>query len=92
MKSIITILLLLSLTGCNFLAKPVPVKRNFPEAPAELKKMCEDLMQIEPGKNSITDMLKVVVHNYTLYHECSNKVEGWNEWYEAQRKIFESVK
>ena len=37
-------------------------------------------------------MLKVIVHNYSLYHECATKVEGWQEWYEAQKKIFNEVK
>lgn len=89
---IVSLCLILLLTGCSIFQKPVPVKRSFPEAPEELKKACVELMQIEPGKNSITDMLKVVVHNYRLYYECSNKVEGWNDWYKSQKRIFESVK
>jgi hypothetical protein len=33
-----------------------------------------------------------VVENYAHYHECSARVELWNEWYTKQREIFESVK
>jgi entry exclusion lipoprotein TrbK len=77
------------LAGCS---TPVPVKPKWPEAPAVLKERCENLKKIEGDKVAITEMLKVVIHNYTLYHECSIKVEGWHEWYETQKKIYESVK
>jgi hypothetical protein len=36
-------------------------------------------------------MMKVVVENYTMYYECSTKVEGWNEWYVEQKKIMDKV-
>lgn len=78
---------LLGITGCTI----VPVARPFPDVPPALIKRCEDLKQVESGKNSITDLLKTVVENYTLYHECSIRVEGWNEWYVKQREIWEKV-
>lgn len=77
------------LAGCS---TTVPVARKFPEAPEVLKQKCESLKLIEGDKVAITEMLKVVVHNYSLYHECSTKVEGWQEWYQAQKKIFDEVK
>lgn len=79
------------LVGC---AKPVPVKMDFPLAPASILKKCEELKQIEPraGGVPITELLKTVVENYTLYHECANKVEGWSEWYESMKKIYGEVK
>jgi hypothetical protein len=77
------------LMGCSTV---VPVKTNFPEVPQALKEKCESLRKIEGDKVAITEMLKVVIHNYTLYHECSTKVEGWQEWYETQKKIHESIK
>jgi len=88
MKALILSLALL-LTGC---VTSVPVKQKFPEAPQVLKERCENLKKVEGDKVAITEMLKVVIHNYTLYHECSTKVDGWNEWYESQKKIYESVK
>ncbi len=81
--------LVLLISGCS---TPAPIKPKWPEAPAALKEKCESLRKIEGDKVAITEMLKVVIHNYTLYHECSTKVEGWNEWYDAQKKIYESVK
>ena len=77
------------LVGCS---TPAPIKPKFPEAPQILKEKCENLKKIEGDKVAKTEMLKVVIHNYTLYHECSTKVEGWQEWYDSQKKIYESVK
>jgi outer membrane lipoprotein-sorting protein len=86
MKAVLLSLLLLA--GCS---TSVPVKQQFPEAPQALKEKCENLKQVEGDKVAITELLKVVVHNYTLYYECSTKVEGWQEWYDSQKKIYESV-
>jgi hypothetical protein len=86
---ILSLLVVVLISGCSFL---VPVKANFPSAPDILKERCENLMTIEGTGVSITDMLKTVVNNYALYYECSAKVDGWNEWYEEQKRIFESVK
>ena len=77
------------LVGCS---TAVPIKPAFPEAPQVLKEKCENLKKIEGDRVAITEMLKVVIHNYTLYHECSTKVEGWQEWYNDQKKIYESIK
>ena len=77
------------LVGCSTV---VPVKTKFPDAPQVLKEKCESLRKIEGNQVAITEMLKVVIHNYTLYHECSTKVEGWQEWYETQKKIHENIK
>jgi hypothetical protein len=89
MKKLILAISLMFIAGC---ATTVPVARKFPEAPEALKKPCEDLKLLNGDKVSITDMLKVVVDNYRLHYECSNKVEGWTEWYTEQKKIFEDVK
>jgi hypothetical protein len=90
MKIIILGLVVL-LAGCSI---STPVKRNFPDAVPALQEKCPGLSTIEgTGKEvSITDMLKTVVKNYGSYYECANKVDGWNEWYDNQRKIFENVK
>ncbi len=88
MKALI-ISLAIVLAGCS---TTVPVARKFPEAPQVLKEKCERLKLIEGDKVAITEMLKVIVHNYSLYHECSTKVEGWQEWYDTQKKIYENIK
>jgi len=82
----------LFVTGCSLFKQPVPVVPKFPNATPELMKKCESLKQIEGDKVSIADMLKVVVNNYTLYYECSTKVDGWQDWYNEQKKIYETIK
>jgi hypothetical protein len=79
----------LLLTGCFGTA---PIKQKFPDAPEVLKERCERLKKIDGDSVAITEMLKVIVQNYTLYYECSTKVDGWQEWYNEQKKIYESVK
>ena len=77
------------LAGCS---TPVPVKPKFPDVPPALKERCENLKKIEGDSVAITEMLKVIIQNYTLYYECSTKVDGWQEWYNEQKKIYESIK
>jgi hypothetical protein len=85
-----TILALLSmLTACS---TTVPVKQEFPVAPQILFERCPDLMQIDDGKNSMREMLKVVIQNYATYYQCAEKTHGWQQWYKDQKKIYEEVK
>lgn len=82
---------ILLLSGC--MIKPVPVKMDFPNAPQSLLKKCEELKTVEAkqGGTAITELLKTVVANYSLYYECSNKVDGWNEWYGRTKQIYDEV-
>lgn len=89
MKSILTLIVAVSLTGCTAF---LPVKPKFPEPAKGLTKPCPDLKKIEGNRVAITDLLKTVVENYGLYHECSLKNEGWNEWYKEQKRIYDRVK
>jgi hypothetical protein len=82
----------LLLSGCAFFKQPVPIVPEFPKAVPELMKKCEELKTVDGDKVAITELLKTVVQNYTLYYECSTKVEGWQEWYNEQKKIHDSVK
>jgi hypothetical protein len=83
----ITVLLFaVVLCGCTTV---VPVRQQFPDAVPELKQSCEALMTIKGDSASITELLKTVVENYTRYHQCAARVDGWQAWYDAQRKIFE---
>lgn len=78
--------LILCLSACS---TAVPVKQKFPEAPKELLEKCQALQKADSSKPAITDLLKTVVENYGLYYQCSLKVEGWNEWYTEQKRIFD---
>lgn len=76
----------LVLSGCFF--GSVPVKQKFPVAPEILLEKCPQLVKAEDNEKSITELLKVVVKNYGLYYECAAKQDGWTEWYNVQKKIF----
>ena len=75
------------LSGCSTV---VPVKQEFPVAPSILLERCPDLMTIDDGKNSLREMLKIVIQNYALYYQCAEKTHGWQDWYNEQRKIYNS--
>lgn len=77
------------LAGCS---TTVPLQPKFPEVPQALKERCENLKKIDGDSVAITEMLKIVIQNYALYYECSTKVDGWQDWYNEQKKIYESVK
>lgn len=70
----------------------VPVKPKFPDVPQALKERCENLKKIEGDTVAITEMLKVIIQNYAMYYECSTKVDGWQEWYNEQKKIYDNIK
>lgn len=86
---IFALLLFVLLVGCSTV---VPITPRFPDAISELQEKCEELKKIEGDRITITDMLKTVVENYSLYYQCSAKVDGWQEWYTQQKKIYESLK
>lgn len=86
---VLAILPVVMLSACSTL---YPVTQEFPVAPEALLQRCPDLMLIDDGKNSLRDMLKVVIQNYATYYQCAEKTHGWQEWYDKQKKIFEGVK
>jgi len=86
MKKLILLLPLL-LTACI-----TPDARKFPDIPPELKQACPDLQEIDPKTTKLSVVVDTVTTNYKEYHECRVKVDAWIEWYNGQKKIFESVK
>lgn len=85
MKLLFPIALILLLTACV----AVPVDRNFPTVPEDLKQQCSQLQEVSTDVTKLSDVLLVVTNNYTLYHECALKVNSWNEWYKTQKDLYE---
>ena len=79
---------ILLITGC---ATTVPVTAKFPDAPALILEKCPQLKKIDGENVSIVDFTKTVTLNYTTYYECAIKNDSWIEWYQIQKKLFESV-
>ena len=88
MKAHLFALITFLLTGCSTV---VPVMAKFPEAPKELLTQCPKLKPADE-KPELSELTKTIVTNYSEYHLCANRVEGWNEWYTQQKKIFEALK
>jgi len=82
-----TLIALLLLCGCT---TTVPVVAKFPNVPPELMEKCQELKIISEDAK-LSDVTKTVVINYTLYNECSIKIDAWSEWYQTQKKLFESI-
>jgi hypothetical protein len=78
---------LLFITGCV----ATPVAREFPAAPASLTAACAALIDV-PATDKLSVVLTTVTRNYAQYQECSIRVDSWNQWYNEQKKIFDSVK
>lgn len=80
-----SLVVMLLLSGCS---TTVPVKQTFPIAPEKLLEQCPQLITVPENQNTITDLLKTVVKNYTTYYECATKHDGLVEWYSIQKEIF----
>lgn len=73
------------LCGCSSI---FPSSPKFPNVPEELTKKCPELAKLKEGAK-LSEVAKSVSNNYTLYHECSDKNDAWNDWYQRQKKIHE---
>ena len=89
MKRLLVIIPFLFLLGCD---QDVPVKPIWPSIPEELKTACPDLKQVDPNTAKLSQVLDVVVDNYSQYHECQDKTDFWLEWYQKQKRIYEDIK
>lgn len=89
MRSVLVALAVVALSGCTAF---LPAKPKFPEPTKGLTEPCPDLKKIEGNQAAITELLRTVVENYTLYYECSLKNDGWNDWYKEQKRIYDKVK
>jgi hypothetical protein len=81
------LLLVLLLAGCS---TTVPVTAKFPEPPKYTDR-CPQLEKIKDDAK-LSDVATTVTLNYSTYYECAVKNDAWNEWYQIQKNIFESVK
>jgi inorganic pyrophosphatase len=55
----------------------------------------EPASNLEPlpeDKKSLTDLIQNANENYGKYYQLKEKYDGWQDWYKAQKQIYESVK
>lgn len=87
MKKSILILAVL-LVGCS---TTVPVKQKFPEVPSALLIKPSELKQTQYDAKP-SEVIGTVVENYGTYYDVYDQLEGWQQWYAEQKRIYESVK
>lgn len=84
----IVVMLVFAISGCSTV---VPVAAKFPEPPKLGLGRCPQLQTV-PDDVKLSGLTSTVTGNYSTYYECAVKADQWNEWYEVQKRIFESVK
>lgn len=96
MKKLVVLILAAMLSGCGVMSKLTSAKPKFPDPYIDEKTKtvakCEELMAIKPDQRDLQNVFEIVVKNYVLHYQCSNHVEGWNEWYKKQKEIYDKVK
>jgi len=85
---LIFILVIFAITGCS---TTVPVTAKFPEPPKYSMQPCPQLLKLKEDAK-LSDVAGNVILNYSSYYECAVKNDAWIEWYQIQKRIFESVK
>lgn len=88
MKKLLILCSVLCLSACV----SVPVERNFPKVPDDLTTSCPDLQLVPAGTTQLSTVLESITTNYGQYQLCQAKTDTWIQWYNEQKKIFESVK
>ena len=88
MKMIAIVAALTILSGCS---TTVPVKAKFPDLPERLQTKCPTLEKVKE-EAKLSDIAKTLNVNYSTYYECAVKHDAILEWYQTQKRIFESVK
>ena len=86
MKKYLSAITALFLIGCV----SVPVDQTFPGVPAVLQETPPALKEV-PENATADQVFGVVIDNYSTYHEVAAKLLGWQQWYQAQKKIFDNT-
>lgn len=77
-----------TLAGCTV---TTPVKHGLSDMPKMLIERCPDLVLLPEKEERLSEFVKVVSQNYTLYHECGAKHELLVKWYIEQKQIHDAV-
>lgn len=89
---VLSIAVMITLAMCSGCTTAVPVIAKFPNVPPELLEKCPRLKTIDGETTTFSNLTETVNANYAQYYICANKSDSWVEWYNTQKKIYESVK
>ena len=78
---------LIFVTGCI----SAPVKHAFPRPPDLIVERCPQLNQLAEGEQRLSELMKVVTKNYTLYHDCAARHDLLVKWIKEQTDVHDSV-
>jgi hypothetical protein len=59
-----------------------------PEAPKLLMERPVETLKETPNGSSLSETTKVIVQNYSTYHEVKEQLKALQDWYTEQQKIF----
>lgn len=76
------------LHGC---ATTVPVKHELPTPPELITERCPVLEVVKEDEEKLSEFMKVIVRNYTLYYECSAKHDLLVKWIGEQKAIHDET-
>jgi hypothetical protein len=83
----LTIIFLLLIGGCV----SVPVDRKFPAVPENLMEPAPNLKTLNVKNPQLSDIINNANDNYAEFYKLQSKYNQWINWYNTQKKIFESV-
>ena len=89
MKRLIVILLFL-LTACANNNPPAIPK--WPSVAPDLQQPAAELTPLAPEQHNLSDLIANANDNYAQYYVLKEKYEGWQSWYNSQKKIQEGLK
>lgn len=81
--------LIVLLSGCATVT--APVKHSLPDLPPALSEKCAELKLLSKDEEKLSEFLKIVIQNYTLYHECGARHDMLVKWYNEQKHIHDAV-
>ena len=84
MKKLLIIVTLL-LAGCSIAP---PARPTWPDAPAELTQPAPDLVPLSSSQHNLSDILDNVNDNASQYYQLRDKYNGWINWYDTQKQIY----
>lgn len=64
----------------------------WPEAPSSLTEPADNLDPLPADKKNLTDLIQNANENFDKYYQLKEKYEAWQDWYNTQKKIYESIK
>ena len=83
----LSLLFIFLLTGCI----TTPVKHSFPKPPENVTETCQELYKLSDNEEQLSEFLKVVTKNYSLYYNCATKHDLLVKWINEQRAVHDAV-